>query len=162
MRHVLALVFTVFAACAADPTLPTRCTPNAVVACTCAGGGAGSQTCSSAGDGYSVCACPDAAAPADVADAGSPPADRPAGMDVVTAPDVVDAGPASDVVDVAAAPDVDPRQTPECRAVNQTCDGRRVNVQGGETDGGITYHCGRCGNTCPVGYGCLTCVCVRL
>ena len=150
--------------CAADPALPTRCTPNATAACVCPGGGTSTQVCSSDGSGYSLCLCDVRDASVDVVEASSPadaPAveDRPAALDAVAAPDVV-AGP--DVVDAGAPVDVDPRQTPECRAVNQTCDGRRVNVQGGETDGGITYHCGRCGNTCPAGFGCLTCVCTRL
>lgn len=91
-------------------------------------------------------AAPDAAPDAVLQDA---PPDEPAPIDA--APDATP----------DAAVDVDPRDTAACRAVNATCDGRRVNVQGGERDGGITYHCGACGVTCAADEVCLTCVCTR-
>lgn len=83
----------------------------------------------------------DAGAPVDV-----PPMDTGA----------VDAG-----VDVPR--DVDPRQSEVCRAVNAMCDGRIVDVQRGERDGGAgrTYHCGGCGITCEPGSFCVSCVCER-
>lgn len=163
MRH-LALALALLAACAADPVLPPRdCTPGQTSACACAGGATGVQTCGASG-ALGACVCPDGGGAADVVDASSPvdvvaaPEDRPAAVDT-GAPDVASG---VDVVDAGVATDVDPRHTPECRAVIQTCDGRTVDVQRGEPDGGVTHHCGRCGNTCPAGFGCLTCVCIRL
>lgn len=41
------------------------------------------------------------------------------------------------------------------------CDGRTVNLQSGELDGGIRYHCGACGHACGVGEFCIQCVCTR-
>lgn len=166
MRH-LALIVAATLACGAEPSPapaaapadapvdvahldspgPVGCTPGRVETCPCLGAAGGAQTC--LGDGtFGPCMCPDA------------------GADVAPM-DVVDVGPEPDVVapmDARAdAPaDVDPRQSEVCRGVNATCDGRRVNVQGGERDGGITYHCGGCGITCPAGQGCLTCVCIPL
>jgi len=131
---------------APDAPGPVGCTPGRVEACPC-GLSSGTQVCR--GDGtFDACVCPDAPAPMDAtADAAS---DAPAPMD---------AGPeaAAD-----AAQDTDPRASEVCRSVNATCDGRRVNVQTGERDGGLTYHCGGCGNTCPAGSGCNACVCERL
>lgn len=163
MRNLFAALVLLLAACSAtDP--PTRCTPGAQVTCPCPGGGSGAQVCAASGDGYGTCSCGAAdAGGADVVTVGDAPtvdvvapADRPAPPDVVAVGDAV-----ADVVDASTA-DVDPRQTPECRAVTQTCDGRTVDVQRGERDGGVTYHCGRCGNTCATGFGCLTCVCIPL
>lgn len=90
--------------------------------------------------------------------------DRPASIDLgamdAGAPD---AGPMdSGAVDAGVARDVDPRQSEVCRGITTTCDGRTVNVQGGEVDGGRTYHCGACGVTCAVGMGCLNCLCIPL
>jgi hypothetical protein len=125
----------------------------------------GSEPSAPAPDAAPEAALPDA--PPDVApdaepDAPAPPPD--AGPD--TGPDVtMDAAPdAPSAPDVApdAAVDADPRDTAACRAVNATCDGRRVNIQTGERDGGITYHCGGCGIACPERYGCLACVCIPL
>jgi len=189
MRHLaLALVLSVIACSPTEP--PARCTPGVQIPCACPGGSPGAQACNASGEGYGACVCVGGDADGDAVAVVDAPAadavvveDRTAPMDVVTAPDVVDAGTptqdaaaadavdasAPDVVD-AAAPDVvdatavdaDPRQTPECRAVTQTCDGRVVDVQRGERDGGVTHHCGRCGNTCAAGLGCLTCVCIPL
>lgn len=97
-----------------------------------------------------------------VADQG---VDAPMIVDQGTAMDtpvaVADAGADSgSAVDVAR--DVDPRQSEVCRGITTTCDGRTVNVQGGEVDGGRTYHCGGCGVTCAVGMGCLNCLCIPL
>jgi hypothetical protein len=117
------------------------CTAGRMEECPCGDGRRGAQTCQANG-AYGPCAG---------ADAGSP-------MDVVVVADVVDAAAARGAVDVV---DMDPRQTPECRGVTQTCDGRTVNVQGGERDGGLTYHCGRCGVTCSAGEFCVSCRCER-
>lgn len=160
MRNLAALVL-LLAACAADPVIaPRDCTPGTTTSCACPGA-SGVQTCTAAGT-VGACVCPDGGG-ADVVTVGDAPtvdvvapADRPAPPDVVAVGDAV-----ADVVDASTA-DVDPRQTPECRAVTQTCDGRTVDVQRGERDGGVTYHCGRCGNTCAAGFGCLTCVCIPL
>lgn len=85
--------------------------------------------------------------------------DRPTPMDTPVA--VADAGVDSgSAVDVPR--DVDPRQSEVCRAVNATCDGRIVDVQRGERDGGLTHHCGGCGISCAAGMGCLSCVCIPL
>lgn len=117
------------------------CTAGRIEECPCGDGRRGMQTCQPSGV-YGPCVC---------ADAGSP-------MDVVTAADVVDVPAPRDVVDVV---DVDPRQTPECRGVTQVCDGRTVNVQIGERDGGLVHHCGRCGVSCGAGEVCDGCLCAR-
>ena len=165
MRHLaLALLFVV--ACSSAPA-PTRCTPGASVACVCPGVGTGAQVCAVDGASYGACACG--------VDAGGGTEDRPAAMDVVAVdrPDAwmgtdpmpledrPDVAAASDVVDAGSAADVDPRQTPACQAVTQECDRRIVNVQTGERDGGVTYHCGGCGITCAAGEFCVSCVCER-
>ena len=96
-------------------------------------------------------------------DAGAPE-DRPAVVDLGAEDAGTDAG-AMDVpraVDTGGAVDTDPRQSEVCRGVTTTCDGRTVDVQAGERDGGRTYHCGACGVTCAVGMGCLNCVCIAL
>jgi len=86
--------------------------------------------------------------------------DRGASVDVLTVVDVgVDAGVADAGADVPR--DVDPRQSEVCRGVLATCDGRSVNVQGGEQDGGRTYHCGGCGVSCSAGEFCVNCACER-
>lgn len=90
--------------------------------------------------------------------------DRPTPMDAPVA--VADAGPmdtGAAGTDVGAPRDVDPRQSEVCRGITATCDGRTVNVQGGERDGGAgrTYHCGGCGITCEPGSFCVNCVCAR-
>lgn len=95
-----------------------------------------------------------------------------AGADVaVDTTRAVDAGRVDAATEDAAAPDVtqedvrvvdvNPRTTETCRGVNAWCDGRRVNVQGGERDGSVTHHCGACGVTCAVGEFCVSCVCER-
>lgn len=86
--------------------------------------------------------------------------DRPTPMDTPVA--VADAGVVDVGTDAGAARDVDPRQSEVCRAVNATCDGRIVDVQRGERDGGLTHHCGGCGVSCAAGMGCLSCVCIPL
>lgn len=155
MRFALALPLALLAACAADPVLLPDSGP-----------------CSSACGAGTVCvsgACVavdsgtvDAVA---VADQG---VDRPAMVDLGTPIDtpvaVADAGMDSGAVDTGSdvPVDVDPRQSEVCRGVLATCDGRVVNVQGGEVDGGRTYHCGGCGITCASGMGCLNCVCIPL
>ena len=86
--------------------------------------------------------------------------DRPTPMDAPVA--VADAGVDSgSAVDVPR--DVDPRQSEVCRGITAFCDGRTINVQGGERDGGSgrTYHCGGCGIVCEPGSFCVNCVCER-
>jgi hypothetical protein len=61
-----------------------------------------------------------------------------------------------------AAVDADPRQSEVCRNVTAECNGRVVDVQIGERDGGLVHHCGACGVTCAAGEGCFRCACVRL
>ena len=172
MRY-LALLLALVVACSSAPA-PTRCTPGASVACVCPGVGTGAQICAADGASYGACACgvdaggdtsvtpgADATSGADVAVAVR---DVPA-LDAVTAEDrpaAVDAVAVADAGPVDARADVDPRQTPACQTVTQECDRRIVNVQTGERDGGVTYHCGGCGITCGVGQGCLTCVCIPL
>jgi hypothetical protein len=100
-------------------------------------------------------------------DVGAPGEDRPAPVDLGSPVDVgfdagpADAGPADTGADVPV--NVDPRQSEVCRAVNATCDGRIVDVQRGERDGGLgqTFHCGGCGITCAAGSFCVSCVCER-
>jgi hypothetical protein len=118
---------------------------------------------------------PDAAVDATAIDALPPPSEQPppvpdapaeAGLDATPPPDASPDATGMDAPADAPAPDAmvdaDPRASEVCRGVNATCDGRRVNVQGGERDGGITYHCGGCGITCAAGFGCDLCVCVPL
>lgn len=160
--RVSALAVLFLVACAADPVLLPDSGP-----------------CSSACGAGTVCqggAC--AAVDAGGVDAGS---DRPEITDAQptdqdwsradTGRDsgVTDAG-ATDVGSDAGADsgsdvpaDVDPRQTAVCRGVNATCDGRRVNVQTGERDGGEgqTFFCGSCTTVCPAGTVCNACVCER-
>ena len=95
-------------------------------------------------------------------DAGAPE-DRPAVADLGAEDAGTDAGPmdATQAVDAGGAVDTDPRQSEVCRGVTTTCDGRTVDVQGGERDGGRTYHCGGCGITCEPGSFCVNCVCER-
>lgn len=149
MRLPLALAL-LLSACAADPVLLPDSGP-----------------CSSACGAGTVCsggAC--VAVDAGTVDVGTPGEDRPAPVDLGSP---VDAGSPVDVgvmdsgaVDAGAPRDVDPRASEVCRGITATCDGRTVNVQGGEVDGGRTYHCGGCGVTCAVGMGCLNCVCIPL
>lgn len=147
------LALLALAACAADPVLLPDSGP-----CSSA---CGAGTVCQAGACVAVDAGSDAGG---VVDLGAPE-DRPQAVDL-GAPDVgVDAGSPMDVqqsVDAGGPVDTDPRQSEVCRGVTTTCDGRTVNVQGGEVDGGRTYHCGACGVTCAVGMGCLNCVCIRL
>ena len=93
------------------------------------------------------------------------PEDRPQVVDLGT-PDVGGDAGAMDVpqvVDTGGPVDTDPRQSEVCRAITVTCEGRTVDVQRGERDGGAgrTYHCGGCGITCEPGSFCVNCVCER-
>lgn len=87
----------------------------------------------------------------------------PSPVDVVAdAGQLVDAGAPIDTGSRDTGPaDVDPRQSEVCRGVLAECDGRMVDVQRGERDGGRTYHCGGCGIICPMGSFCVSCVCER-
>jgi len=152
MRSLLLALPMLLCACAADPVLLPDAGP-----CSSA---CGAGTVCSGG----ACVAVDAGA-VDVVAAGDQGVDapgivdRPSPMDAPVA--VADAGADSgSAVDVAR--DVDPRQSEVCRGITTTCDGRTVNVQGGEVDGGRTYHCGGCGVTCAVGMGCLNCLCIPL
>lgn len=136
--------------CAADPVLLPDAGP-----------------CSSACGAGTVCingACVAVDAGSDAGgtiDLGAPE-DRPQVVDLGVADAGGDAGmDVQQVVDAGGAVDADPRQSEVCRGVTTTCDGRTVNVQGGEVDGGRTYHCGACGVTCAVGEFCINCVCTR-
>lgn len=159
MRHLAALVL--LTACASDPAPLPQCNPpGASVPCDC-GGVEGRAFCG-ADQSLGACVCSDAGqADTGPVDTGSPvDVGSDAGQPVVDTG--IDAGPADAGPRDTGAADVDPRQTEVCRGITAECDGRRVNVQGGERDGGRTYHCGACGVTCQMGYGCNACVCVRL
>lgn len=100
----------------------------------------------------------DTGSPVDLgSDAGTAPTD--VGVD---AGQLVDTGAALDTGprDTGAV-DTDPRQSEVCRGVLAECDGRMVDVQRGERDGGLVHHCGACGITCPAGSFCVSCVCER-
>lgn len=140
-------------ACAADPVLlpdsgpcSSACGPGTV----CSGGACVAVDAGGVDSGGPM----DVGAPVDL---GTPDTGTPdAGFDVGTADAGADAGAGADV-----PRDVDPRQSEVCRGITATCDGRTVNVQGGEVDGGRTYHCGGCGITCEPGSFCVNCVCAR-
>lgn len=148
LPFVLALLLS---ACAADPVLLPDSGP-----CSSA---CGAGTVCSGG----ACVAVDGGSSVDVVAVGE---DRPVAIDLGSPVDVgasVDVGVMdSGAVDAGAPRDVDPRASEVCRGITATCDGRTVNVQGGEVDGGRTYHCGGCGVTCAVGMGCLNCVCIPL
>ena len=144
------LAALLLAACAADPVLLPDAGP-----CSSA---CGAGTVCSGG----ACVAVDAGSDAGFVDLGAPE-DRPQPVDLGAEDAGTDAG-AMDVpqaVDAGGPGDTDPRQSEVCRGVTTTCDGRTVNVQGGEIDGGRTYHCGACGVTCAVGEFCINCVCTR-
>lgn len=147
------LALLALTACAADPVLLPDAGP-----------------CSSACGAGTVCVSGACVAVDAGTDAGGTvdlgaPEDRSQVVDL-GAPDVgTDAGAmdVQQVVDVGGPVDTDPRQSEVCRAITQTCDGRTVNVQTGERDGGAgqTFHCGACGVTCAAGSFCVSCVCER-
>jgi hypothetical protein len=152
MRLLFALALCA-AACSADPVLLPDAGP-----------------CSSACGAGTVCmggAC--VAVDGGALDAGSAVdvgEDRPVVVDLGSPVDAgLDAGPADVGTDagVDVPRDVDPRQSEVCRGITATCDGRTVDVQRGERDGGAgrTYHCGGCGHTCEPGSFCVNCVCER-
>lgn len=152
MRHLFALAL-LLSACAADPVLLPDSGP---CSSACGAGTVCSGGACVAVDGGSANAL-------QVVDVGE---DRPVAVDLGSPADAgfdagpVDAGAVDAVVDVPR--DVDPRRSEVCRAVNATCDGRIVDVQRGERDGGLTHHCGGCGISCAAGMGCLSCVCIPL
>lgn len=137
MRFAL-LAALALAACSSDPAPPTDAAP----ADTGVAVDLGSDT-GAADTGQAVDASIDAGQPADTGavDTGA----------------ALDTGPRD-----TGAVDTDPRQSEVCRGVTAECDGRVVDVQRGEQDGGLVHHCGACGVTCRAGYGCLSCVCIRL
>ena len=158
MRYPLAALFVALG-CAADPVLLPDAGP--------CNGSCGAGTVCVAG----ACVSVDGGA-VDVGGTDAQEAD--AGPDVVApdrpAPDVpaavadagMDAGSADAVaVDVGAdvPGDVDLRTTEACQAVTAVCDGRGVDVQRGERDGGRYFNCGGCGRTCAAGEFCLNCNC---
>lgn len=152
--HLLAALLAL--SCAADPVL----LPDAGPCSSACGAGTVCQAgaCVAIDAGGDAGGAADLGAPEDrsqVVDLGAPDVGGDAGA--MDAQQVVDAG--SD----AGAVDTDPRQSEVCRGVTVTCDGRTVNVQGGERDGGAgrTYHCGGCGITCEPGSFCVNCVCER-
>ena len=138
-------------ACAADPVLlpdsgpcSSACGPGTV----CSGGACVAVDAGGVDSGGPM----DLGAPVDL---GTPDAGVDAGVDVG-----FDAGTDAGA-DVPR--DTDPRQSEVCRGITATCDGRTVDVQRGERDGGAgrTYHCGGCGITCEPGSFCVNCVCAR-
>lgn len=139
MRPLLAIAFALAACGTAPPPSPSDAAPDTVAP-------DAPPADVAPPDALEEAPAPDAAPDAVLQDA-SPEVQEPMDAAPDAAPD--------------AAVDVDPRQSEVCRAVNATCDGRRVNVQTGERDGGITYHCGGCGITCPAGSFCVACVCER-
>ena len=145
MRHLLPGLLLALAACSADPVLLPDAGP--------CNGSCGAGTVCQAGACVSV-------------DSGT--VDVGSGMDVQTGGDVVDVFVATDPapdqgVDVGAVdvpPDaVDAGTCPNGRTA--TCDGRTVSLVNGEVDGGLNFHCGRCGNTCSAGEFCVSCRCER-
>ena len=147
------LAALILAACAADPVLLPDAGPCSS-AC-----GAGTVCVSGA------CVAVDAGTDAGTVDVGGAE-DRPSPVDLGTPDTGVDAGSPMDVqqvVDAGAPVDTDPRQSEVCRAITVTCEGRTVDVQRGERDGGAgrTFHCGGCGITCEPGSFCVNCVCER-
>lgn len=146
------LLALLLCACAADPVLlpdSGPCSSACGAGTVCSGGACVAVDAGALDSGSQV-------------DAGAPGEDRPIVVDL-GAPDVgFDAGPADSGSDAGAPRDVDPRQSEVCRAVNAMCDGRVVDVQRGERDGGLTHHCGGCGISCAAGMGCLSCVCIPL
>lgn len=157
------------------------CTAGRIEECPCGDGRRGMQTCQPSGV-YGPCVCADAGSPmdvvvaADVVDAGAPR-------------DVVDVGPIAMCGDASVNVLEGVRQPsgvfthcgacgrscavaercsqgacgPTCpNGITAVCDGRSIDLQGGERDGGLTHHCGRCGTTCPAGHGCLNCICIPL
>ena len=157
MRPTLAALCLVLAACSADPVLlpdAGPCSSACGAGTVCSGGACVAVD----GGGTDVVAVADAGVDAPVIVDRLTPMDAP----VAVADAGVDSGGAdAGTADVGAPRDVDPRQSEVCRGVTTTCDGRTVNVQGGEVDGGRTYHCGACGVTCAVGEFCVNCVCLR-
>jgi len=157
MRYLAALAL--LAACASDPAPMPQCNPpGASVPCDC-GGVEGRAFCG-ADQLLGACVCLDAGQlDTGPADTGSPiDLGSDAGQPVDTG---IDTGPADTGPRDTGAADVDPRQTEVCRGVIAECDGRMVDVQRGERDGGRTYHCGGCGIICPMGSFCVSCVCER-
>jgi len=126
----------------ADAT--ARCSsPGTASNCMC-GAAQGRHVCLPGG-GYTPCECPDAGGP-DVAleDAAAPDAGLPP----------LDAGP---------PPDADPCGSPALRECDVNGVSMCVNITGGRRQpDGTTLHCGRCGNTCAAGFGCLGGTCERL
>ena len=141
MRFAFALALTL-AACSSDPAPPTDAAPDDTGAAVDLGSDTGAVD-----TGPAVDAGIDAGQPADTGavDTGA----------------ALDTGPRDTGAVDTGAVDTDPRQSEVCRGVLAECDGRMVDVQRGERDGGLTYHCGGCGITCPAGSFCVSCVCER-
>ena len=120
--------------------------PDAQVPCMC-GSVVGFRVCQ-VDRTYTTCLC------------SFPPPD--AGADAGSAMDV----PGTDAAEDRPAADVPPDTYGACVANGiRTCDGRNVDIQGGERDGGPgsvrVYHCGGCGITCAAGEVCDLCRCGR-
>ena len=146
MRFAFALALTL-AACSSDPAPPTDAALNDTSAAVDLGSDTGAVDLGSDTG---------AADTGQAADAGID-AGQPADTGAVDTGAALDTGPRD-----TGAVDTDPRQSEVCRGVTAECDGRVVDVQRGEQDGGLVHHCGACGVTCRAGYGCLSCVCIRL
>lgn len=148
MRYLTTLALLALA-CAADP-VPLPDVQGVPDAGPC-GGACGAGTACEGG----ACVAVDGGGAVGDAGADAPPAvDLGAPMDVDAPGAVADAGH-------VAPRDVDPRQSEVCRGVTVQCEGRTVDVQGGERDGGVYRHCGGCGVNCATGEFCVNCVCER-
>ena len=153
MRFALLALLALLAACAADPVLLPDAGPcsSACGAGTVCQGGA-----CVAVDSGTVDAPRDNEAGV-IVDVG---VDRPAAVDLGT----LDTGSDAGAVDVGSDVPVDTYGACLANGI-RTCDGRNVDIQGGERDGGVdsgrVYHCGGCGITCAAGEVCDRCVCAR-
>lgn len=170
MRPFLVLALAaLLAGCGTSDTSP-RCELGRSQSCACSSGATGAQECGPLGV-WSVCLCAGA-------DAGP---DATPATDVETRPDVVADAAADTVLDSTAADAasdapadvIAPRDAGSDAAadtsnpcpVGQTLCGvlgepnACVNLQRGYVEGGQTYACGRCNNSCGVGLRCVLGMC---
>lgn len=147
MRHLLAALVLLLAACAADPVIaPRDCTPGTTTSCACPGA-SGVQTCTAAGT-VGACVCPDGGGGVDAVAVGDGAgADAPAIGDGGAPTDVVAVG---DVVPSRDVPPTDDGGDPRCppNAPAMCAEGSCWNLQ---TSNGMipARHCGACNAPCP-------------